>query len=88
MDRVGQLGLGQAFLGRGRGDGDTTAAKTARRSVIGGSRGAPGAVASEIRATASAAAAIIGSLIRLALATVTPNPRPGNIRALFAWAIW
>ena len=64
-----------------------TAAETGRRSDTGGSSGAPGRVASESRATASAAAAIMPSLIRDARATVTPRPSPGNTSALLACAM-
>jgi len=64
-----------------------TAADTVRRSVIGGSNEAPTVRASDRPATASAAAAIIRSLIRVALTTATPRPRPGNTSALLAWAI-
>ena len=64
-----------------------TAADTGRRSLTGGSSGAPGLVASDSCATASAAAAIMPSLIRDARATVTPRPRPGNTSALLACAI-
>ena len=55
-----------------------TAAETERRSVIGGNKAAPGLLTSDSRATASAAAAIIRSLIRVALATTTPRPNPGE----------
>ena len=64
-----------------------TAAETGRRSLTGGSSGAPGRVASDSSATASAAAAIMRSLIRVARATVTPSPRPGKTSALLAWAM-
>ena len=64
-----------------------TAAETGRRSFTGGSSGAPGVVASDSAATASAAAAIMPSVIRLARATVTPSPRPGKTSALLACAI-
>ena len=65
-----------------------TAAEVARRSATWGSRAAPGAVESTRAATACAAARNMPSVMRLALATTTPRPRPGKTRALFAWAIW
>ena len=79
---------GQALLGRGRRDrerhrrGDRPQVRHRRQQ--GGTRAAG---VGHGRATASAAAAIIRSLIRVALATMTPSPRPGKTRALFAWAI-
>ncbi len=61
-----------------------TAADTARRFSTAGSSGAPGVVASESRATASAAAVSMPSLIRLARETVTPRPSPGKTSAFLA----
>ena len=85
--RVVQRGLGQALACAAWATAMATAADTGRRSVTGGSSGAR-RVASDSPATASAAAAIMPSVIRRARATVTPSPRPGKTSALLAWAMW
>ena len=80
VDRRGGHGHRDAAVDRGLAGGDLAGAgleHLAHEHVV-----------ADSRATASAAAAIMRSLIRLALATVTPSPRPGKTSALLAWAMW
>ena len=88
LDRVVEGDLGQALLGGGPGDRDGHGGRDRAQVAHRRQQRGPGRVASDSRATASAAAAIMRSLIRLARATVTPSPRPGKTSALLAWAMW
>ena len=88
LDWVIEICLGQPFRACRLRDAYSNCRRHHAQLIYEGSSDAPTVVASDSAATASAAAASIRSLTRLARATVTPSPRPGKISALLACATW
>ena len=76
---------GAASATAGDGSSTATVAETSRSRPMSGSRPLAGSEGSASLASALAAAMNSDGGMVFARLTITPSPRPGNIRALFAW---